>query len=177
MASEDSPTTSEPRSLLVFSNKPPEEARIFGLRASDIVSVRAPTEEETPVSPEEWGFTSTNQDGVCKYCQLMLHLKAPKVIMHRPNVQTLIDSTCQFCGWLEVSIAQGLPEIAHRYQQGDPALCDPSSTTEPISLSMYRTPNYTSVVPVVGQRSEFADSGLPLVCTTASQLGEFPGPY
>lgn len=172
MSPEDSSRSPEPRTILVYSSKPPEEARVFGLRGSDIERVLVPPEEETPASPDDWGYTSTNHDGVCKYCQLMLHPKAPKVIMHQPNIQSLIDSSCEFCGWLNVSIAQGLPRLALSYQQGDPDLLDPGSTSTKITLSLSRTAKYTTVVPTVGPRGHFAPEGLPLNSATISQLGK-----
>lgn len=71
-------TTLEPKTppassvLKVWSDKPPEEVRIFGLRGADIKAIWAPLEVEEPVCPDDRGFTSTNAHGLCKYCQLLL---------------------------------------------------------------------------------------------------------
>lgn len=160
--------------MLVYSSKPPEEARLFGLRGNDIQRVMMKEDEETPVSPEEWGFTTTNEDGVCKYCQLMLHPEAPKIIEHQPNIQRLIDSSCQFCGWIQVSIAQGLPDLASSYAEGHPDLHNPESSSTKVTISILRTAKYTEMVPTVGPQYYFAPRGLPLNSTTITQLGKWP---
>lgn len=173
MSSEEASGSDKPNFYLVHSNKPPEEVRIFGLRGADIQDVRAPTEEEPPAEPDDWGITGPNEDGVCKYCQLMLHPEAPKVTLHQPNLQTLVDSTCPACGWLEVSIVRGSPRLVTRYQQGDPVLCNPSSTAAPVTVSVSRAPKYTRLVATVGRRDPFfADIGVPVISTTAARLGE-----
>ncbi|KAI0145545.1 heterokaryon incompatibility protein-domain-containing protein [Xylariaceae sp. FL1272] len=157
--------------LLMYSHKPPEEARIFGFRGADIKDIRAPIKEEAPASPDDWGFTSTSEEGVCKYCQLMLHPDAPKVIAHQPSIPALINSECDVCDWVEVSIVQGAPTIAQRFQQGDPAICDEKSTTCGVTIALDRNPVHTQAVATVGARSHFAETGVPLNLTTRTRLG------
>jgi hypothetical protein len=171
MSPEDKSSSQNPGTLLVFSKKPMEEARIFGLRGSDIISVEAPLEEDPPVSPEDWGITGNNEEGVCKYCQLMLHPNAPKVVRHQPNLESLITSTCQFCGWVEVSVAQGMPELAMRYSKGDPRLHDPNDTSSVVTLELSKKPMYTRLVASVGPRRPFMDRGLPMISVRVAQLG------
>ncbi|KAK7409072.1 hypothetical protein QQX98_008776, partial [Neonectria punicea] len=174
MTSEDPHPSPKPETLLVYSSKPPEEARIFGLRGSDISDLRPAPESETPVSPDEWGFTSPTPDGICKYCQLMLHPDAPKLVEHQPNVQRLINSgeTCSICNWLEVSITRGSSWLVSRYQQGDPELCDENSTARPITVELNKHERYTTAVGSVGSRKVYTNSGTPLTITTPSRLGE-----
>ncbi|KAJ4249874.1 hypothetical protein NW762_012219 [Fusarium torreyae] len=174
MASGDSPPSPEPRHLLAYSLKPPEEARIFGLRGSDIEDIRPDPESGPPASPDEWGFTSSTSDGTCKYCQLMLYPDAPRFIEHHPNVQRLIQSgeTCSPCKWLEVSITKGSYELVSQYQQGDPALCDENSTERPITVELTKHERYTRAVGTVGSRKVYTNSGLPLTITTPSRLGQ-----
>lgn len=177
MSSEDPSSSRPPRTLLVYTKKPIEEVRIFDLRGSDIISIREPIEDGTPVSPEEWGFTDPSEDGVCKYCQFMMHPSAPNLIWHQPNVQTLVDSECRFCSWVEVSISKGSDLATSRYRQGDPAFCDPDSTSSRIVLSLSRFPKHTRVVPTVGPRTDFGEmNGVPLNISTLSQLGRHPDP-
>jgi hypothetical protein len=77
--------------LLVYTTKPIEEIFKFGLRGSDIEDIRPEPDKVDPVSPEEWGFTLTTPDGICKYCQLLLHPDAPSLIQHHPNLQQLVN--------------------------------------------------------------------------------------
>ncbi|KAF4974021.1 hypothetical protein FZEAL_9041 [Fusarium zealandicum] len=158
MTSKESPTSPQPRTLLVYSVKPPEEARLFGLRGSDIKDIRPTPELGTPISPEEWGFASPTSDGICKYCQLMLHPDAPSLIEHQPNLQRLINSgeTCSICKWLE----------------GDPELCDQNSSARPITVELTKHAKYYMAVGTVGSREVYTNSGIPLTITTPSRLGE-----
>jgi hypothetical protein len=158
--------------MLLYSNKSPEEARIFGFRAGDIKSIRPPEDEETPASPEQWGFTKPNSDGICQYCQLLLHPDAPKLISYQPNLQSLIDSgtTCSVCKWLEVSLTRGSPQLVARYQQGDPALLDRNSTRAPLRVKVIKHESYTCAIASVAA-SPFSNSGQPLTITTSSRLG------
>src|SRR5689334_2351844 len=64
MSSEDSPTPPKAQTFLIWSQKSPEEVRLFGLRGSDIQEVSAAQEEETPVSPDDWGFTAPTSNAV-----------------------------------------------------------------------------------------------------------------
>lgn len=174
----DEPSHSPPPptggTLLLFSNKPPEEARLFGFRGSDIQDIREPAEDEAAASPDDWGLAAPTSEGVCKYCQLMLHRDAPRVTLHQPNLQRLIASgrTCPVCGWLEVSIVRGAPDVVRRFQAGDPALCDPDSEGAGISVRREAMERYTQLVPVVGDRGHFADTGVPVMGCTTSQIGE-----
>ncbi|KAI9162777.1 hypothetical protein HJFPF1_04369 [Paramyrothecium foliicola] len=174
MTSEDSPDSSIPETLLLYSNKPPEEARIFGFRGDDIQALRAPPEEETPVSPDQWGFTSPNPEGICKYCQLMLHPDVPSLIEHQPNLQSLIHSgeICSVCKWLEISIQRGSPWLVARYIQGDPVFCDKNSIEAPVRVRMAKNASYTCVVASVGTMGFHGNNGLPLTVTTPSRLGD-----
>ncbi|KAF4944326.1 hypothetical protein FSARC_14702 [Fusarium sarcochroum] len=158
MDQQGSPPSPGPKTLLVFSFKPPEEARVFGLRGSDIEDIRPAPEPGPPASPEEWGFTSATSDGICKYCQLMLHPDAPKLIEHQPNVQRLVNSgeSCSTCKWLE----------------GNPDLCDEDSTARPVTVELTKYERYTMAVGTVGGRRDYNNSGLPLTITTPSRLGE-----
>jgi hypothetical protein len=130
-------------------------------------------QEDPAVIPEEWGITGNNEDGVCKYCQLMLHSDAPKVVRHQPNLESLVTSTCRFCGWVEVSIAKGIPELAMRYSRGDPKLHDPNDTSSVVTLELSKEPMYTRLVASVGPRRPFMDRGLPMISVRVAQLGEF----
>ncbi|KAH7313541.1 heterokaryon incompatibility protein-domain-containing protein [Stachybotrys elegans] len=174
MASEDSPDSSIPETLLLYSLKSPEEARIFGFRGSDIQDIRPPQEEKTPVSPEQWGFTSPNADGICQYCQLLLHPDVPSFISHQPNLQSLVESgeTCSVCKWLEISLTRGSPWLVARYQQGDPALCDRNSTEAPVCIELTKNEKYTSAVAIVGKTAFPVNNGQPLTITTPSRLGK-----
>ncbi|KPM46312.1 hypothetical protein AK830_g132 [Neonectria ditissima] len=176
MTSEDSHPLPEPRTLLVYSSKPPDEASVFGLRGSDIEDIRPAPESGPPASPDDWGFTSPTTDGICKYCQLMLHPDAPKLIEHQPNLQRLIDlgETCSICKWLEVSIQKGSSWLVSRYSQGDPELCDENSTARPVTVELTKHPKYTMAVGCVGSRKVYVNCGAPLTITTPSRLGKIP---
>ncbi|KAI1332175.1 heterokaryon incompatibility protein-domain-containing protein [Xylariaceae sp. FL0255] len=171
MSSQQAPNSPVPEMLVVLSNKSPEEARIFGgLRVADIQSIRTPIHQEVPISPDDWGITSTSEHGICKYCQLMLHPDAPPVIAHQPNLQVLIDSKCSICSWVEVSIAQGAPSLVQRFCRGDPALCDEKSTTCGVTIVLEKNPLYTRATASVGVRRDFAERGVPLNLTTRTRL-------
>ncbi|KAI1260552.1 heterokaryon incompatibility protein-domain-containing protein, partial [Xylariaceae sp. FL1019] len=171
MSSPSTPDTAEVGDILLYSHKPPEEARIFGFRGADIEDLWASIEEEAPASPRDWGFTSTSEQGVCMYCQLMLHPDAPRVIAHQPNISALIASECSICHWVEVSIVRGAPSIAERFHRGDPAICDEKSTTCGVTIALLRKPIYTIAIATVGVRSHFAEHGVPLNLTTRTRLG------
>lgn len=162
---------SEPGTYYVSSNKPPEEAALFGLRGSDVGDIWPHTEEASPVSPEKWSFTGPNEDGICQYCQLMLHPDAPEVIVHQPNLDALIASDCVACDWVEVSIVQGSPQLVRWYQQGHTELCG-SESTMGVTIALSRKPKYTQAVASVGPRGRFAEKGVPLNLTTSTRLGE-----
>ncbi|KAM0283552.1 hypothetical protein ACHAQK_003686 [Fusarium lateritium] len=170
----NSPPSNKPATLLVYSLKSPEEARIFGLRGSDIEDIRPAPASEIPLSPDDWGFTSPTTDGFCKFCQLMLHPDAPGLVQHQPNVQRLIDSgeTCQACKWIEISITKGSPSILAQYQDGDPELCDENSTTRPLTIELTKHKRYTMAVAIVGDIKLYTNRGAPLTIARPSQLGE-----
>lgn len=172
MASESSSV--KPKTLLVYSTKPPEEARIFGLRGSDIENMRPAPDEVDAASPEDWGYTSPTPDGICKYCQLMLNPDAPTLVQHQPNVESLIKSggTCSTCKWLEISITKGSPSIVAQYQQGDPELCDENSTTRPITIELTKYEKFSSAACWVGDRQLYTNRGVPLTITAPSRLGK-----
>ena len=174
MSSEEDVSKGNSSKYYVFSHKPPEEAAIFGLRGSDIKDIWAHYEEEPPVSPEDWGFTGPNEDGICQYCQLMLHPEAPSVVAHQPNLQALIASTCNVCDWVEVSIVKGSPETVQRFQQGDPDICSPESTLR-VTVGLEREPKFTRAVAHVGPRGRMAIKGIPLNLTTSIRLGTSVG--
>lgn len=178
--SSHTPGSSQPSQIYkVLSDKPPEEARIFGLRGADIQAIWVPHEEEAPVIPDDVGFTRTIEHGLCKFCQLLLAQRlpegiSPSIIAHQPNLLALISSPCQVCSWISVSIKRGCPELAKRFQQGDPSLCSTESTTSGITLSISRDPKYTRAIDSVGARGYFAETGVPLNITTLAKLGEDP---
>ncbi|RGP80681.1 hypothetical protein FLONG3_1156 [Fusarium longipes] len=167
MASQKSDT------FLVYSLKSPEEARLFGLRGSDIKDMRPAPVEVDAASPEDWGFTSPNADGICKFCQLMLHPDAPILVQHQPNVQSLINSggTCSTCKWLEISISRA-PLLMEQYQEGDPGLCDENNNTRPLTVELTKHERFTSAVCWVGNRSLYTNHGVPLNITAPSRLGD-----
>ncbi|SPJ86896.1 related to tol protein [Fusarium torulosum] len=173
MTSNSSPPN-EPATLLVYSLKSPEEARIFGLRGSDIEDIRPAPASEVAVSPDDWGFTSPTTDGFCKFCQLMLHPDAPGLVQHQPNVQRLISSgeTCSTCKWLEISVTKGSPSIVSQFQQGDPGLCDENSTTKPLAVELTKHERYTMAVVIVGDLKLYTNRGAPLTIARPSGLGD-----
>ncbi|KAG5661323.1 hypothetical protein KAF25_005445 [Fusarium avenaceum] len=170
----DSPPPKESSTLLVFSHKSPEEARIFGLRGSDIEDIRPAPASEVPVSPDDWGFTSPTSDGFCKFCQLMLHPDAPGLVQHQPNIQHLISSgeTCSTCKWLEISVTKGSPAIVSQFQRGDPGLCDKNNTTRPLTVELTKHEKYTMAVMIVGNLQLYTNRGGPLTIARPSGLGE-----
>jgi hypothetical protein len=159
MSTEESPP---PKTILVFSTKSPEEAAIFGLRGSDIQNVRAEPVPGPPTSPDEWGFTSPTADGICKYCQLMLHPDPPQLIQHQPNLMHLINSgeTCSTCKWLEISI-----------QRGNPDLCDENNFSRPVTVELTKHDKYIMAVGWVGDRKLYTNGGIPLTISSPSRLG------
>lgn len=160
----------------VWSQKPPEEARIFGLRSADIEATWTPRRVEAPEFPDDSGFVSTNEHGICKYCQLLLvqHLSKRASlysVVHQPSLQALILSNCRVCSWVEASITGGCPELVELYRQGDPALHDLDDTTYHVTLAISRNPGYTQAVAELGVRRYPAAIGTPLIITTLTQLG------
>ncbi|KAM0491081.1 hypothetical protein ACHAP8_010969 [Fusarium lateritium] len=160
--------------MLVYSKKPPEEVFKFGLRASDIVDMRPEPEKVNAASPEDWGFTSPTSEGICKYCQLLLHPDAPSLIQHQPNVSRLINSgeTCTVCKWLEISIPKGSPNLLARFQANDPDLIDENSTACPVTVQLTKHEKYTRAVCWVGNRELYLNCGAPLTVSTPSRLGD-----
>ncbi|KAF9770351.1 hypothetical protein IL306_012124 [Fusarium sp. DS 682] len=171
MASED---PDRPKTLLVFSTKSPEEAAIFGLRASDIQDIRPAPVSVNPASPDDWGFTSPNADGICKYCQFMLHPDAPQLIQHQPNIMHLINSgdTCSPCKWLEISIQRGAAWVVSEFQQGNPVLCDENNFEMPVTVELTKHEKYVMAVAWVGDRRLYTNGGLPLTISSPSRLGD-----
>ncbi|RGP58776.1 hypothetical protein FSPOR_11796 [Fusarium sporotrichioides] len=169
----DSPP-SQSNNLLVYSTKPPEEALRFGLRGSDIVDIRPEPHRVGAASPEDWGFTSPTSDGICKYCQLLLHPDAPSLIQHQPNVIKLITSgeTCVSCKWLEVSITKGSPSLVARFEENDPALVDENSTACPVTVELTKREKFTRAICWVGNRELYMNAGAPVVISTPSRLGD-----
>ncbi|KAG4286055.1 hypothetical protein FPRO06_07315 [Fusarium proliferatum] len=170
MASEESPP---PKTMLVFSNKSPEEAAIFGLRGSDIQNLRAEPVPGPPARPDEWGFTSPTADGVCKYCQLMLHPDPPQLIQHQPNIMHLINSgdTCSTCKWLEVSLQRGATSVLAEFQRGNPELCDENNFSRPVTVELTKHEKYIMAVGWVGDRQLYTNGGIPLTISSPSRLG------
>ncbi|KAK2694946.1 hypothetical protein QWA68_006109 [Fusarium oxysporum] len=170
MASEES---APPKTVLVFSTKSPEEAAIFGLRGSDIQNLRAEPVPGPPATPDEWGFTSPTADGICKYCQLMLHPDPPQLIQHQPNVMHLINSgdTCSTCKWLEISIQRGAASVLAEFQRGNPELCDENNFSRPVTVELTKHEKYIMAVGWVGDRKLYTNGGAPLTISSPSRLG------
>ncbi|KAL7754536.1 hypothetical protein ACKLNR_015534 [Fusarium oxysporum f. sp. zingiberi] len=170
MASEES---APPKTVLVFSTKSPEEAAIFGLRGSDIQNLRAEPVPGPPATPDEWGFTSPTADGICKYCQLMLHPDPPQLIQHQPNVMHLINSgdTCSTCKWLEISIQRGAASVLAEFQRGNPELCDENNFSRPVTVELTKHEKYIMAVGWVGDRKLYTNGGVPLTISSPSRLG------
>lgn len=179
MTSLEPKTPPAPSILKVFSHKPSEEVRIFGLRGADIKAIWAPLEEDEPVVADDRGFTSTNAHGLCKYCQLLLSPQSPgkttpTIIAHQPSLQALISSACQVCSWIEASIKQGCPRLVELYRQGDPDFCDPNSTLSNVTVSLSRKSKHARAIACVGARGDLAETGVPLNITTLAELGRLP---
>nr|RBQ98295.1 hypothetical protein FVER53263_11872 [Fusarium verticillioides] len=162
-----------PKTMLVFSNKSPEEAAIFGLRGSDIQNLRAEPIPGPPAMPDDWGFTSPTADGICKYCQLMLHPDPPQLIQHQPNVMHLINSgeTCSTCKWLEVSIQRGATSVLAEFQRGNPEVCDENNFSRPVTVELTKYEKYIMAVGWVGSRQLYTNGGIPLTISSPSRLG------
>lgn len=160
--------------MLVYSTKPVEEALTFGLRGSDIQDMRPEPEKVDPASPEAWGFTSPTSEGICKYCQLLLHPDAPSLLQHQPNVISLVNSgeTCSTCKWLEISITKGSPTLVARFRANDPDLVDENSTACPVTVVLTKNKKFTRAVGWVGNRDLYMNCGLPLTISTPSRLGD-----
>ncbi|KAF0641453.1 hypothetical protein FPSE5266_12201 [Fusarium pseudograminearum] len=172
MTSESPPR--ESNFMLVYSTKPVEEALTFGLRGSDIQDMRPEPEKVDPASPEAWGFTSPTSEGICKYCQLLLHPDAPSLLQHQPNVISLVNSgeTCSTCKWLEISITKGSPTLVARFRTNDPDLVDENSTACPVTVVLTKNKKFTRAVGWVGNRDLYMNCGLPLTISTPSRLGD-----
>ncbi|UZP36572.1 hypothetical protein NXS19_004388 [Fusarium pseudograminearum] len=172
MTSESPPR--ESNFMLVYSTKPVEEALTFGLRGSDIQDMRPEPEKVDPASPEAWGFTSPTSEGICKYCQLLLHPDAPSLLQHQPNVISLVNSgeTCSTCKWLEISITKGSPTLVARFRANDPDLVDENSTACPVTVVLTKNKKFTRAVGWVGNRDLYMNCGLPLTISTPSRLGD-----
>ncbi|KAF5610255.1 tol [Fusarium subglutinans] len=170
MASEE---PAPPKTMLLFSKKSPEEAAIFGLRGSDIQDLRAEPVSGPPATPDEWGFTSPTADGICKYCQLMLHPDPPQLIEHQPNVMHLINSgdTCSTCKWLEISIQRGATSVLAEFQRGNPELCDENNFSRPVTVELTKHEKYIMAVGWVGNRQLYTNGGIPLTISSPSRLG------
>ncbi|KAL3608810.1 hypothetical protein FPOAC2_03821 [Fusarium poae] len=168
--------SSQPESdfLLVYTTKPVEEVFKFGLRASDIVDIRPEPQNVDAAIPEDWGFTTPTSDGICKYCQLLLHPDAPSLIQHQPNVSRLMKSgeTCNVCKWLEVSIPKGSPSLLARFQANDPDLIDENSTACSVTVELTKYEKYTRAICWVGDRQLYLNCGAPLTISTPSRLGD-----
>ncbi|KAM0297128.1 hypothetical protein ACHAPM_009997 [Fusarium culmorum] len=160
--------------MLVYSTKPVEEAFTFGLRGSDIQDMRPQPEKVDPASPEAWGFTSPTSEGICKYCQLLLHPDAPSLLQHQPNVISLVNSgeTCSTCKWLEISITKGSPTLVARFRANDPDLVDENSTACPVTVVLTKNEKFTRAIGWVGDRDLYMNCGLPLTISTPSRLGD-----
>ena len=162
--------------LLVYTTKPIEEIFKFGLRGSDIEDIRPEPDNIDPASPEDWGFTSPTSDGICKYCQLVLHADAPSLVQHHPNLQQLVNwsGTCICCKWLNMSITRGSPSLVARYEEEDLDLRDENSTACPLTVELIRHEKFTRVFCWVGDRGLYRNSGAALTITTPSRLGKSP---
>jgi hypothetical protein len=155
--------------VLIYSLKPPAEVAIFGLRGSDIKDIRPEADEKTPISPEEFGFKGPTSDGICKYCQLMLHPEVPDLIEHHANTQDLLISsqTCPVCKRIETSLSYDRSP----FQEGN---SDKSKPSEPITVGLQKQPRYTRAIGSVGSRRLYTNLGIPLTITTWSRLGKIP---
>ena len=159
--------------LLVYGLRPPDEVFEFGLRSHDILDIRLAPKDQVPVSPESLGITKTAEDGVCKYCQLMLHPNAPDLTEHHTNIQLLIDSceTCSICNALTLSLFRGVPWLPEVLSQSSSR--DDWRLGRPISIILTKYAAYTKVVGCVGDRDLYTNHGQPLTITTASRLGRY----
>ncbi|KAJ4007419.1 hypothetical protein NW752_007601 [Fusarium irregulare] len=160
--------------LLVYTTKPVEEIFKFGLRGSDIQDIRPEPDKIEPASPEDWGFTSTTSDGICKYCQLVLHPDAPSLVQHHPNLQQLVNwsDTCICCKWLNMSIKNGSPSLVARYEEEDLALRDDNSTSCPLTVELIQHEKFTRAFCWVGDRDLYRNCGAALTITTPARLGD-----
>ncbi|KAK2744260.1 hypothetical protein FQN57_004345 [Myotisia sp. PD_48] len=173
-------SNSDSSRIVVHSHLSPEYVFAFGLRRTDMHGIQSEPQESL-VSPEEYGFTTTHQ-GICKYCQLMLHVSPDKAALHQPNLLALVASVenCKLCYFVQGSLAQGSPQVVKRYEEGDPSLCSADST-ERVTISVMEGFKHTRIVPVVGQRnfdpfnhhnSVNSQNGAPMVVSTVSRLGD-----
>lgn len=160
--------------LLVYTTKPIEEIFKFGLRGSDIEDIRPEPDKIEPASPKDWGFTSTTSDGICKYCQLVLHPDAPFLVQHHPNLQQLINwsDTCICCKWLNMSIKEGSPSLVARYEEEDLALRDENRTSCPLTVELIQHERFTRAFCWVGDRDLYRNCGAALTITTPGRLGK-----
>jgi len=160
--------------LLVYTTKPIEEIFKFGLRGSDIQDIRPEPDKVDPALPEDWDFTSTTPDGICKYCQLLLHPDAPSLVQHHPNLQQLINwsDTCICCKWLNMSIKTGSASLVARYEEEDLDLRDENSTACPLTVELIKHEKFTRAFCWVGDRGYYRNSGAALTITTPSRLGK-----
>lgn len=154
-----------------ISDQHPAESFLYGLRGDmEWVIIN----KDVLVTPEERGFTSTAGDnGLCKYCQLILSPSPPPATIHQKNLQALIlsASTCNLCQAINSSLAEGSPTVGYLYNRGFLPFCDPNDTSHPISVSISAHSTHTQFFPVVGQRQVDPMAGRPLIASTASRLG------
>jgi hypothetical protein len=160
--------------LLVYTTKPIEEIFKLGLRGSDNEDIRPEPDEIDPTSPEEWSFTSTASDGICKYCQFVRHPDAPSLVQHHPNLQQLVNwtDTCTCCKWLNMSIKTGSPSLIARYEEEDLDLRDENKDACPLTVELIKHEKFTRAFCWVGDREYYQNSGAALTITTQSRLGK-----
>ena len=189
MASSKPSDSADGKTLLLISHKPPSEASYFDFRGSDIVRVLAPPDPSPPVGPEAFGITSTNAAGLCKFCQLLLHPAAPRVIAHQPSLRTLVESPCRICGVLNVSLRRGAPQLGalleeeyDRLERGEAVGDDDGGgggddggdfrARVQVTVAVEKFEKFTRTVPAVGPRAPLPESGKPVEFARLSQLGE-----
>ena len=88
------------------------------------------------VAPSDRGITSTREDGLCVYCQLVLLPDTPQYLAHQPSFQLLYKSneTCELCRMITSSLGQGSPDLKEMYNSEYPPIYDPGIPTFRITV-------------------------------------------
>lgn len=158
--------------LYVNSNRQPDEVFQFGLfpRHEDIVQPQNPIHY---VKPEELSIIHPRQDGLCIYCQLLLHPDAPQHAAHYPSLQLLLDSEgCTLCTAIKASLFQGCPKLGELYNAGYEPLQNRENYEVGITVECTRFEKHFRLVATCGDPGTSKFRGKPLVWTTNQLLGE-----
>jgi hypothetical protein len=107
--------------MYVVSARNPAEVFLYGL-GQDVGDQFMIKPDKILIGPESRGFTQTREDGLCKYCQLVLLVDAPATTQHDTNFAALLRSseTCNVCQVITSSFYRGTPELVELYQQDYP---------------------------------------------------------